>query len=63
MKIPRIESDRFQADCLVDYLRMGKFMMISFGKSLPAKAIFAILFAIVATALLWTKAIVLPEVI
>jgi cobalt-zinc-cadmium efflux system membrane fusion protein len=35
--------------------------MMLFGKSLRAKVIFAILAAIVATALLWTRAIVLPS--
>jgi cobalt-zinc-cadmium efflux system membrane fusion protein len=35
--------------------------MMLLGKSLPAKVIFAILAAIVATALLWTGAIVLPS--
>jgi membrane fusion protein, heavy metal efflux system len=35
--------------------------MTLFGKPLPAKVIFAILAAIVATALLWTRAIVLPS--
>jgi cobalt-zinc-cadmium efflux system membrane fusion protein len=54
-----IESGRVQAEYLVDYIRVGLFKMILFGKSLPAKIIFAILGAIVATALLWTGAIVL----